>query len=270
MGSNLAQIFRVSKMLKKIKYPDPHRIAKEIVDFAQKRKGFTQDSILKRLYKDEPWEYVKGEAEFCNLSFLVNRYTLIPRIETEQLVNECVSIIKGKKIKNIVDIGTGSGSIVISIINMLKDISPYSFYATEISKRALKVAKKNEKRILKKRIVKWISGDLIINLPKLDGDTILIANLPYIPTKQYEKLDSSVKDFEPKIALDGGEDGLEIYTRLFKQLEKKDINLKVIYIETEESIYKDTVKLVKEYFPKSKIKQIKDCFDRDRFLQITL
>lgn len=271
MGSNLAQIFRIRKMLNKIKYPDSYRIAREIVSFLDNRKGITEDKILKRLYKREPWEYVRGFAQFCGMDFKVNRYTLIPRIETEQLVNDSLDIVKKSKIKNIIDVGTGSGCIAISIAKGLEQTDlAYSIYATDISKRALKIAKKNERKLLKKPTIKWIAEDLIKNVPKIKGATLLVANLPYIPTTQYENLDKSVKKFEPKLALDGGDTGLDIYTKLFKQIQKSDIKIKNMYIETEEKIYKETVSLIKEYFEDAKTKTIKDCFNKNRFIKVSL
>ncbi len=271
MGSNLAQIFRIKKMLNKIKYPDSYRIAREIASFLETRKGMTEDKILKRLYTKEPWEYIKGFTQFCGMEFKVNRYTLIPRIETEQLVNESLEIVKESKIKNIIDVGTGSGCIAISIAKGLEETKlSHSIYATDISKRALKIAKKNERRLLKNPTIKWIAGDLVKSVPRVKGATLLVANLPYIPTKQYEGLDESVKNFEPKLALDGGDSGLDIYTKLFKQIQKSDIKLKVMYIETEEKIYKGTESLIKEYFRNTKTEVIKDCFNKNRFIKVSL
>ena len=270
MESNLAQIFRIRKMLKKIKYPDAHRISREIVKFLGKNKSKKEEDVLKRLYKDEPWEYVRGSADFCGHRFIVNKHTLIPRIETEKMVSDSLKIIREKKIKNIVDVGTGSGCIIISIAKELEDKAYYSLYATEVSKRALKVAKKNEKELLNKKQIKWLSSDLIKRLPKIKGPTLLIANLPYIPTKEYEKLDKSVKEYEPKRALDGGEDGLEMYKKLFKQIEKKEFELKAMYLETDERTIDDTVSLVKEYFSKADTKKVKDCFDKERFVEVFL
>jgi len=268
MGSNLAQIFRIRKMLRRIKYPDSLRISREIVKFLEGNKSKKEEDILKRLYKNEPWEYVCGIADFCGMDFIVNTHTLIPRIETEKVVSDSLEIIKELDIKNIIDVGTGSGCIIISIAKELKTDKLYSMHGIDISKRALKIARKNEKKLLEKKRIKWISSDLIKKLPRVKGSTLLIANLPYIPTQEYEKLDDSVKKYEPKLALDGGENGLDMYKRLFKQIEEKKLLLKAMYLETDERTFEDTLSLIKKHFPKAEVNKFKDCFDKYRFIKV--
>ncbi len=267
MKSNLAQIFRIQRYLNDIKYPDGYRIAREISNFLKGKKSLSESDIFNRLHKDEPWEYVKGSVSFCESNFKVNKDTLIPRIETEQLVYESKKIIEKDYIKNIVDVGTGSGCIIISLANQLVDTSPYSLYSTYISNETLKIAKQNEKNILDKKVIQWIKTDLIDKLPSISKNTLIVANLPYIPTSQYENLDKSVKEYEPRIALDGGENGLDYYTTLFEQIIDKKIKVKHIFFETEESNFNQSKKLVKKYFPNSKVIGIKDCFNRNRFIK---
>ena len=269
MKSNLAKIFRIQKFLDGIKYPDSYRIGREISKYLTKNKRAKEEKILRRLHDNEPWEYIRGDCEFCENTFKVTKDTLIPRIETEQLVYECRDIVQKEQIKNIIDVGTGTGCIIISLASLLKKTT-YSFFATDISTNTLNVAKKNELDILKKKRVKWMKSNLISRIPELKESTLLVANLPYIPTKQYEELDTSVRRYEPRAALDGGKDGLKYYQELLEQLKVKKINIKVIYLETEESIFQQTEKLIKRYYPKSNILEIKDVFERDRFLKITL
>lgn len=267
MESNLSQIFRIRKYLDDIKYPDSQRISREISEYVNGKKNIKEEKIFERLHKDEPWEYIRGYTQFCNLDFKISKDTLIPRIETEKLVYNSVNIIKKENIKNIVDVGTGSGCIPISIAHILnKQSIPYSIYATDISKKAIKIAKENESLILKKKSINWLHTDLIKDIPKLKGKTLIIANLPYIPTRMYKKLDKSVLNYEPKLALDGGEDGLKLYKILLEQIKEKNIKSFILYIETEESIVEQTIELLKEYFPKSRCTIQKDCFDRKRFL----
>ncbi len=270
MQNNLSKLFRIQRFLNDIKYPDAYRIAREISEYLNIKKRSNEVEIFKRLHLEEPWEYVRGSVIFCNNEFKISKDTLIPRIETEQLVYECKEYIEKNGIKNIVDVGTGSGSIVISLASLLKDNIPYSFYATDISKEALKIAKLNGKKILKTKKVRWLTTNLIKSVPKFDGPTLIIANLPYIPTEQYEKLEKSVLRYEPRLALDGGEDGLQYYKELFEQIKAKELNCKSIYIETESSIFKESKKLIKKYFPNSKVRGIKDCFNKERFLKIEL
>ena len=269
MRSNLSNIFRIQAFLESINYPGEYRIAREVVDFLSSQKNVSEKEILGRLKEQEPWEYIKGCANFCGNDFKVNQHTLIPRIETEQLVHECKSYIENSNIRNIIDVGTGSGCIIISLKYLLSNHQDLNFYASDISNQALEVAKENEKKIIKKDEINWIDTNLIKDILKLEGDTILIANLPYIPTTIYESLDKSVLDYEPRMALDGGVDGLDKYRELFRQILEREINITTLYLETETQIFKETRKLIKEYFPKSGISGIKDCFGRDRFFLVT-
>lgn len=267
MDSNLSAIYRINQYLSSIEYPDSYRISREIVEYLKEHKKTSEKSILNKLSKGYPWEYIQEYVVFCNNKFKVTPNTLIPRIETEQLVYDCAQLIKENNIQNIIDVGTGSGCIIISIASILGK-SPYSFYASDISIKALDIAKYNEKAILKSKYIKWIENNLIEQIDDISSDTIVIANLPYIPTKQYSKLDESVLKYEPQEALDGGEDGLLYYEQLFNQLLSKKSLPKIVYIETESCIFNNTKQLITEYFPKSEIQEIIDCFDRKRFLKI--
>ncbi len=269
MKSNLAQIFRIQRYLNDIKYPDAYRIAREIINFLKIKKSVSETDIFNRLHNEEPWEYIREGVEFCENTFKVNKNTLIPRIETEQLVYESKKLIEKHKIKNVIDVGTGTGCIIISLAKYLGDKTNYSFYATDISSEALKIAKQNEVHILKEKVIKWSKTNLIEKLPTLSKETILIANLPYIPTKQYENLDNSVIQYEPRIALDGGENGLEYYDNLFHQIINKNLRIKYLFFETEESNFNQAKKLVKKYFPNSKVVGLRDCFNRKRFLKVS-
>lgn len=269
MESNLSKIYRINQYLASIGYPDSYRISKEIATYLNKNPKILEESILKKLSHGYPWEYMQGYALFCNLKFKVTKDTLIPRIETEQLVYDCTKLIKENKITNIIDVGVGSGCIVVSIASILGN-GPYSFYGTDISTKALEIAKVNESNILKSKKISWIENNLIEKISDISSNTIVIANLPYIPTEKYKKLDRSVLEYEPKIALDGGEDGLMQYEQLFNQLLSKKSLPKILYIETESCIFDNTKKLVKKYFPKADIYEILDCFDRKRFLKILL
>ncbi len=270
MENNLSQIYRIQAYLKNIKYPDEYRVAREISSLLDSQNKISEREILDRLHKDEPWEYIRGYTIFCGNKFRVTQDTLIPRVETEQLVYECSSLVRDYNIKNIIDVGTGSGSITLSLVKELKDSDKYTFYATDISSKALEVAKYNEREIIDDNRVKWVNSNLIDKVEDVKGATLIIANLPYIPTQQYLRLDRSVREYEPRIALDGGADGLEKYQTLLEQISQKEIDVKFIYIETEESIFTETRELLKEYYPNSKLDSIKDCFRRNRFLLLNL
>lgn len=268
MQNNISQIFEIQKFLEKINYPDAYRIAREINDFLNIQSKISKDTVINRLSGKEPWEYIRGSVKFCNNEFEIDKNTLIPRVETEFLVYESIKEIIDRKITKIIDIGTGSGCIIISIAKLLENSLPYSFWGIDISNDTLNIAKRNERNILKSKGITWLKSNLVKDI-QIDTNTLLIANLPYIPTVQYLNLDSSVKDFEPRLALDGGRDGLLYYRNLFSQIVDKDMYPQLIMMETESTVIDKHYELCQRYFPKAKIEKIKDCFDRDRFLKIT-
>lgn len=163
-----------------------------------------------------PIQYIVGKQEFMGLDFKVREGVLVPRPDTEVLVEKIIDIVNGgyfreKDFINIVDIGTGSGAITLSLAHYIKNASLYS---VDISKTALEVAKENAKLLLLEDRVKFLNGSLLEPLyeEKLQGKVdIIVSNPPYIPTKTIEELQIEVSTYEPKLALDGGEDGLDFY-----------------------------------------------------------
>jgi release factor glutamine methyltransferase len=153
-----------------------------------------------------------------------------------------------------VDIGTGSGCIIISLYKELGE--NFNYIGVDISEKAISIAKKNDKD----REIKFVHGDLLEDIP-LDTPTLYIANLPYIPKKMYANLDKSVKNYEPKIALLGGNDGLLYYRRLIKQI--TDAKSKLI-IEVEPS----TIPNIKKVFRNFNQKIYKDIYGRERFIRL--
>lgn len=172
--------------------------------------------ILQRKTR-KPIAYILGEQEFMGLNFLVDTSTLIPRPETEILVEEAMNRVKGKKL--MIEVGTGSGNISVSIakLSQLPKI-----YATDISLDALKVAQENVFRhgVAAKIVLKH--GDLF---KAIEGDglagkaDIIVSNPPYIARNEFASLEPELK-FEPQHALDGGEDGLDFYRSLAKDSKK--------------------------------------------------
>jgi len=265
VNNELQILFQIQEALKTSGYFDTSRVAKDILEYTQTN-NLPIDPILERIKTNEPWEYIKGEGEFRNINFKLNSHTLIPRIETELMVD----IAKQELIKsptpytNIIDVGTGSGCIIISLVKELLEKSEnskaYEYHATDTSDEALNIAKKNEKNILKESDIKFSKTDLIedISLSK-DSFCLILANLPYIPTHQYLELDTSVKDFEPRTALDGGENGIQYYEKLLAQIEEKRIKGCAIF-----EIEPSTLELFKPLYPKV----IKDQYGKDRFVLI--
>ena len=173
-----------------------------------------KEYLLRRSY-NEPIAYIMGEKEFWSKKFYVNKGTLIPRPETELLVDKILKIYQGKKI-SILDIGTGSGCIIISILSSLKNSNGIGI---DISKNAILTAKKNAlKHKLTKR-VKFLNKTLNnIFGKKFD---LIVSNPPYIDSKDIKNLSDDIKRYEPRIALDGGNDGLDLIKKVIYK--SKDI-----------------------------------------------
>lgn len=266
--SNLKDIFNTQQILKKFGYYDIERISNEIVQYCSESDTSLED-VLNRIGTYEPWEYIKGEAEFFGDRFLLNKATLIPRIETEQMVDIATSFLNSNpSYKYIEDVGTGSGCIIISLVKNLCSKNSYKFFGTDINSEALSIAKKNSMlhKVNKKVVFK---RDNLIKSLKVNSNSFFIANLPYIPTHMYEGLDRSVKDYEPRDALDGGVDGLKYYKELLKQIEEKGILQYecTLLIEIEPSTIND----IKKLFSKSKgIHIYEDFRGKERFCLIHL
>lgn len=254
--------------------------------FAHPEKKLTKNqiakfiSLAKRRAKGEPIAYLVGKKEFYGLEFIVNRNVLIPRPETEMLVDKCLDIILDTKYSipdaKIIDIGTGSGNIAISIAkNIPQRIQKkINFYATDISKKALNVAKKNAKRHKIDKSIKFIKSDLLefAFQKKLEGNVIIIANPPYVSGKLYQKRKNSLK-YEPKSALLSQKEGLVHYEKLLKQIKKSlftDRCSLIIILEFSPEQKSRISRLVKKELPAAKIDFFKDLAGKWRALKINL
>ena len=156
-----------------------------------------------------PLQYIVGEQEFMGLRFKVNSNVLIPRQDTETLVEQVLKIVKpGMKV---LDLCTGSGCVLISV---LKNAPELTGMGSDISKTALLVAKENAK--LHEVDAEWVRSDLFDNITETFD--VIMANPPYIPTGEILSLMPEVRDFEPESALDGGADGLDFYRKIAGQV----------------------------------------------------
>jgi len=173
-----------------------------------KKKVLLFKKYLQRRSKNEPIAYILGEKEFWSSAFYVNNNTLIPRPETELLVDKLLEIYKNKNI-SILDIGTGSGCIIVSLlINLKSSIG----FGVDISKDAISIATKNSiKHELANRIkFSTLSFEKIFN-KKFD---LIVSNPPYIERKDIKNLSDDIKKYEPRMALDGGNDGLDLIRKV--------------------------------------------------------
>ncbi len=163
---------------------------------------------LRKRAEHVPLQYIVGEAEFMGLKFKVNSNVLIPRQDTETLVEEALKVVKPGM--NVLDMCTGSGCIIVSIVHNIPEVEGT---ATDISKQALLVAKENAK--LNQVSVTFERSDLFDNVTGTYD--VIVSNPPYIRTEEVLKLMPEVRDFEPMEALDGTEDGLYFYRKIMEK-----------------------------------------------------
>ena len=177
--------------------------------------------VFDRRLANEPIGYILGEKEFFGLPLMVGPGTLIPRPETEVLVEialeRCKAIENISEYLNIIDVGTGSGAIAITLARYL---SNFRVYGIDVSEDALRWAKKNKELFNLHDNIELNRGDLLSDISATLEHTIsvLVANLPYIPTEEANTLPEEIREQEPFVAIDGGEDGLDLFRRLASQL----------------------------------------------------
>ncbi|TWT27642.1 peptide chain release factor N(5)-glutamine methyltransferase [Planomicrobium sp. CPCC 101110] len=210
-----------------------------------------------------PIQHLTGSEEFYGRNFLVNRDVLIPRPETEELIEEALELISrnlpAKKIK-IADIGTGSGIIAVT---MKCEIPDASVTATDISEKALRMARKNAGRL--KADVEFLQGDLAEPLGGSEWDVIL-SNPPYIAYGEAPELSDSVRDFEPHLALFADNNGLALYEKLARQLPKLLKKPGIIGLEIGYTQGAAVSGMLKAAFPEAKVYVKKDINRKDRMV----
>lgn len=192
------------------------------------------NNLLERRLQKEPIAYIRGVKEFYGRLFYVNKNALIPRPETELLIDMSIEWLRTQSAKsgkpfypNIIDVGTGSGCLAITIASLWKGAE---IWAVDISEKALDIARENAKRLGVFDRIKWLSGDLLTQFPKENKANLILANLPYIPTSDWEQLSPNVK-MEPRLALDGGEDGLDLIRCLLMQARPIFAEPQAIFLE---------------------------------------
>ncbi|HOP57511.1 MAG TPA: peptide chain release factor N(5)-glutamine methyltransferase [Bacillota bacterium] len=212
------------------------------------------------LVKGKPVQYVIGHVSFYGYDFIVNDSVLIPRFETEELVENVLSltdeIFCGEQNIRVLDIGTGSGCIAIAL---KKEEPKYIVHATDISKEALEVAKENAHRM--KAEIDFHNGDIFKGIPQIKFN-VIVSNPPYIP--ENENVPRIIADNEPSVALYGGDDGLRFHREILK--EAKDYLSERFLIAFEHGYDKAILlrNIAKEYFPDCETYTKKDMQGRDR------
>ena len=199
------------------------------------------NSAINRRINREPVAYIIGKKEFWSQNFVVNNSTLVPRPETEILIYKIINFFKEKKI-NILDIGTGSGCILLSI---LKELNLSQGVGIDISAKAVKTAKLNSYNLNLSARSKFEVFDLNkFNKGKYD---LIVSNPPYIPTKDIKKLSKDIINHEPLIALNGGQDGLDLIKKVIYKSTTLLKNNGMLAIEIGYKQYKKVSDILKEY-----------------------
>ena len=217
--------------------------------------------LIKKLIEGVPLQHITHQQEFMKLMFYVDENVLIPRPDTEVLVEEVIKLAKSINAKKILDLCTGSGAIAVSLA---KYIEGSQITATDISRKALSIAKLNATNNNVEDKITFVSSDLFQNISEEKYD-IIVSNPPYIKRKVIKTLDKEVKR-EPIIALDGGNDGLDFYKKIignaYQYLKYKGyLCLEIGYDQKDEVI--DLINKEKKYIDTySK----KDLFDNDRIV----
>lgn len=236
-------------------------------------------STIKRLQKDEPLEYITGIADFHGRRFYVTRDTLIPRVETETLVDFVIGYAQEKTYSarltsdnpkkkqtpiNIVDVGTGSGCIIISTALCLRGL--FRYFATDISTKAVAVARRNVRTYSLGRSIHLYHGNLLDPIGPTVTFDIVAANLPYIKKAQMTELAPSVKNFEPHLALDGGINGASLIRELLIQTVDR-INPKgVIVLEAQPEVIETVNEFARRFYEKAHIYTAPDTFGVNRYV----
>ncbi len=230
----------------------------EQLDKSKERQYFKKIKILK---KGVPIEHITHQKEFMKLSFFVDKNVLIPRQDTEILVEEVINIAKKNNAKKILDLCTGSGAIAVSLAKYLPQAE---ITAIDISNEALKIAKKNAISNNVENQITFISSDMFTNLNEEKFD-IIVSNPPYIKTNIIGKLDTQVQN-EPYIALDGGKDGLDFYKKIINESYQylKCNGYLCLEIGFDQKI--DVVELIENTERFTGTYSKKDLFDNDRII----
>ncbi|MDD5626296.1 MAG: peptide chain release factor N(5)-glutamine methyltransferase [Patescibacteria group bacterium] len=234
---------------------------------SEKKLKKTEEIKFKKLIAQRkngtPVAYLVEHKEFFDLDFMVDKNVLIPCPETELLVEEVLKSIPNSKFQilnsiTIADIGTGCGNIAITLA---KHLPLAKIYAVDISKNALKVARRNAKKHKTEKKIIFLNGNLLEPLPKKVN--IITANLPYIPSQKAKRLNHS-----PQIALDGGKDGLKFYQSLLENAADYLRPNGKIFLEINFNQAEKIKKIIKKYFPQAEIEIKKDLAGLNRLVII--
>lgn len=172
------------------------------------------DEVLTERSRGKPSQYITGHQEFWGLDFVVTPAVLIPRPETEHVVETVLELARGVERPRLIDVGTGSGCIALALAHELPEAE---VHACDISAEALEVARANAVRLELAGRASFHQSDLLASLPVESAFDFVVSNPPYVGESEPEKVQREVREFEPKVAVFAGEKGLEVYERLIPQ-----------------------------------------------------
>ena len=221
-------------------------------------------TCLQRAAQQEPIPYILGHAPFYGLDFLVSPAVLIPRPETEQLVELAIAWAKKRRPVRIVDVGTGSGCISVTLARHLPHAT---IQATDISPDALAIAHQNAALLAPEQVI-FHQGHLLE--PITAPIHLITANLPYVTDGEWTMLDDGVKLYEPQLALLGGPDGLDLIKQLLEQATNKLIPGGMMILEIGWQQGAAAQMLAQSYFPAAEVLVKPDFAGHDRFVVICL
>lgn len=228
-----------------------------------------KSDIEKHTQTGVPVQHLIGYEYFLGRKFHVNEHVLIPRMETEELALYTVNHVKqkmDKELTTIVDLGTGSGVIAVTLA---KELANVQVYGTDISEAALQIAKQNAQS--NQAEVTFFQGDFLQPIidRKLAPD-VIVANPPYISEKEADSLLDTVKDYDPSLALFADEEGLAAYKKILQQVKTNLNTVKHIFFEIGYEQKDAITELAHIYFPNSTIECMKDINENDRIIAISL
>ncbi len=231
------------------------------------------DRYMYRIKAGEPVEHITGEKEFFGLSFFVDNRVLIPRPETEMLVEKVNDFIENfwdtEKKFRILEVGTGSCNIPVAIAKYFEDKSLDlidEIIALEIDESALEVAKVNVDQYGLEDKINLFQSDLLEVVEEDEFYDVIVANLPYIGEVKNRFIAYSTEEFEPNLALFGGDTGLELYENMFREIKEKNINFELLMGEFGFAQSEAMQELLAKYFNNFEI--IKDLAEIDRIFMV--
>ena len=228
---------------------DARIILKEVLSFSDKDLILNQDFLIPknlikkinsfelRRIKGEPISKIFKKRDFYNSTFIISKDVLDPRPETELIIDIANDFIKNNYVKNILDLGTGSGCILLSILKEHKTISGTGI---DLSKKAIDIAIKNSRKLFLEKQSKFFISNWLDSIN--DTYDLIVSNPPYIPSTDIENLPKDIKNFDPILSLDGGSDGLDSFRKIAKDLKRVINKNGVIILEIG---YNQALKVIK-------------------------